>query len=125
VAEPEPVHAGVDLQVIADRHGALAAAGLHGLGRRRARDARGEAELEDAVEVADAERTEDEIGTRTPARRSTTPSSMSAHGQHRGARLLERQRHALGAVAVRVGLTTAMTSGAVVPRPAAGRRGWR
>src|SRR6185436_8941663 len=58
--EPEPVHAGVDLQVIANALAIARRGRLHGARGARRRDRRREPAFEQAVEIADAERAEDE-----------------------------------------------------------------
>ena len=123
VAEPEPVHAGVDLEVIARAaRPARAAARLQRPARRRRRDRRRQAVLEDAVEVADAERAEHEdCGPHAGRPQHDAFLDVGAR-EHRGARLLERERHRSRAVPVGVRLDDGDDAGgAAAPGPSARR----
>src|SRR5204863_5108337 len=60
VAKPEPVHAGVDLQMVVNLLPVARRGGLNGAGSRRRGDRRREAAVEQAVELADGERAERE-----------------------------------------------------------------
>ena len=104
MAEPEPVHAGVDLQVIADRRLTPRRGRLHrarGAGRR---DRRRQRELEQAVEIADAQRAEHENRHAHAGLPEHDALFDIGARQHRRARLLERERDAWRAVTVGVGL---------------------
>ena len=93
VAQPEAVHAGVDLQMTAQPHAVLRGRGLQRSARAGRRDRRREVVLEHAVDVADAQaRRRSESRRVTPALRSTMASSMSAHARMRRAGLLQRER---------------------------------
>ena len=104
VAQPEPVHAGVDLQVTAKAHAVLRGGGLQrpaGAGRR---DGRRQVVLEHAVDVAHAERAEDQnLGGDAGLPKHDRFFDVGAREDLR-ARLLQRERDGRRAVAVRVRL---------------------
>ena len=104
VAETEPVHAGVDLEVAAQRHVVAGRSGLERASGAGRRDRRRQIVLEDAVEVADAERAEDQH--RCPDARLPQDDGFLdvGAGEHRRPCLLERQRDLRRAVPVAIGL---------------------
>ncbi len=113
VAEPEAVHAGVDFQMAmqspvlrrkASELGLTLFRGGagEGVGGRRCRDRGSQTEFEDTVEIADAERAEDEDrNPRAGAAKDDALFDIGA-GQHGGARAFERKPDVRGPVAVRV-----------------------
>ena len=103
VAKPEPVHAGIDLQVIADGRPARRRGRLDRPRGGRRRDGRRQRKLEQPVEVADAQRAEHEDRHRHARAAEDDPFFDIRARQHRRARLLEREGDALRAVAVGVG----------------------
>ena len=113
VTEPEPVHARVDLQMTREAH----AAARGGLFQRddglRCRYGGRQLVLEHAVDVANAERAEDEDGqAHAGAAQQDAFFDIRGREERRTSRF-ERQRDARGAVAVRVGLHHADDAGAV------------
>ncbi len=114
MAEAEPVHAGVDLEMAAEPHAARAAAGLERARGGRRRDGRRQAVLEDAVEIADAQRAEHQNrNASTPASRSDDALFDVRARQHRARRPLRaRARPRAAPWPYAFALTTAMTSGA-------------
>ena len=116
-AEPEPVHAGVDLQVIADALAVARRGGLHGARRARRRNRRRQPAVEQAIEIADAQRAEHQnLGADAggPQRRAFLDVGA---GQQIGAGLFERARHLAGAVAVGVRLDDGDHAGRRAARP--------
>ena len=91
--EAEPVHAGVDLQVIAEPLLVARGRRLHGARRARRRDRRRQAAVEQAVEIADAQRAEDEdVGPDAGGAQRGAFLDVGAR-QQVGAGVLERPRH--------------------------------
>ena len=115
--ESEPVHAGVDFQVIPQPLLVLLRRGLHGARGARRGNGRREPAVEQAVEVADAERAEHEDLCPHAGLAQRVPFFDVGAGQQIGARILERQRHLRGAVSVRVGLHHRNHAGAPARRP--------
>jgi hypothetical protein len=106
-AKPEPVHARVDLQVIANALLVPRGRGLHGARRPRRRDRRRQPAVEQAVEVTDAERAEDEdVGAHAGCPQGGAFLYIGA-GQQVGAGILERPPNLCRAVTVRVRLDDA------------------
>ena len=104
MAKAEPVHAGVDLQVVSHAQPAPGRLALDGRPRRRGGDGRGEAVVEQAGQLADAQRAEDEdLGGHAAAPEHDRLLDVGAR-EHRRARALEGARHGDGAVAVGVRL---------------------
>ena len=102
--EPEPVHPGVDLQVTAHAHAVFRGGRLQGSRGRRRRNGRRELVFDDALEIADAERTEHEDRGADTGLPQGDPLLDVGAGEHRGAFGLERQPDLRGAVAVGVRL---------------------
>ncbi len=126
VAEAEPVHAGVDLEVAAQRDAAGCGRGLPAPARRRASKSSASGSCSKiAVEVADAQRPEHED--------RHTHAGLSQHDgffdvrarEHRGASLLERARHLRRAVAVGVGLDDCDDRQARAGQPRRDSERWR
>jgi hypothetical protein len=103
VAEAEAVHAGVDLEVTRQPDLAPRRARLEGLRRRRRRHRRRQLVVEDPVDVADAERAEDQDRDGDAAFAQLDPFGDVGAGQHRRARGFERQPDAHRPVPVGVG----------------------
>jgi hypothetical protein len=102
VAEPEPVHPGIDLQMKADRRAVPCCGGLHGARGRWRGDRRRQREFEDAVEIADAERAEHENRHAHARLPQDDPFLDIRARQHRRSRVLERQSNARRAMTVGV-----------------------
>ena len=104
VAEAEPVHAGVDLEMAPERDAAATRPPPPGRAPRRRGNRRRQAVLEDAVEVADAQARRRRGSA--PARRLAQDDALFDVGarEHRRTGLLERARHLQRAVPVGVGL---------------------
>ena len=104
VTEPKPVHARVDLEVIAHAPALPRGLGLDGPRRRRRRDRRREIELEEAGEIADAQRAEDQdLGADAAPAEHDGLLDVGAR-EHRRAGALEGPGHRHGAVSVGIGL---------------------
>jgi hypothetical protein len=104
VAKTEPIHPGVDFQMVADAFAVARRGRLDGACRRRCRDGRGEPTVEQAIEIADAQRAEDE--NRRPDARGPEGSAFFdvSAGQKVRAGVLERARDLGGAMSVRIRL---------------------
>ena len=103
-AEAEPVHPGVDLQVVADAALVLLRRGLHRERGAGGRDRRRQPAVEQAVEIADAQRAEDEdVGAHAGGAQRRAFLDVGA-GEQIGARLFQRERDLAGAMAVGVRL---------------------
>ena len=101
-AETETVHAGIDLQVIPQRHSVFRGRRLHGLRGARRGDRRRETAVEQPVEIADAECAEHQnlrAHARLPQR---VPLFDVRAGEQIRAGVLERACDLSGAVAVGV-----------------------
>ncbi len=119
VAEAEAIHAGIDLEVIAQRRAALRGAVLQRVAGGRARDRRRQVVIEHAVEIADAERAEDQDRRANAGLAEIDAFFDVRHRQHRRARGFECRRDAARAVTVGVGLDDGDDAGAIAgPRPA-------
>ena len=119
VPEPEPVHAGVDLQMT--RAGARRARRpprSSARAARRRRDRRRQPMREDAVEIADASAPNTRIGTVTPAVAQRHAFFDVRAREHRRAGRLERPADGGGAVPVGVGLDDRNDAGRRARRPA-------
>jgi len=103
-AKPEPVHARVDLQVIAYPLLVPRGRGLHGARRPGRRDRRRQPAVEQAVEVTDAERAEDEDVGAYPGRPQGGAFLYIRAGEQVSAGILERSPNLCRAVTVRVRL---------------------
>ncbi len=104
VPEPEAMHAGVDLQVIADARVARARRRLQRPPGGRTRNRRRQVVLEDAGEIADAQRAEDQ-DPRARARLAQLDALLDVGDREPGrARLFERAGDANRPVPVGVGL---------------------
>ena len=103
-AEPETVHPGVDLEVILHAPPVSLGCRLHGLRGARRRDGRRQGAVEQSIEIADAERAEDEdLGADSGGAQRGALLDVRAR-QQVGARRLERERDLGGAVPVGVRL---------------------
>ncbi len=106
VVEPksEAVHARVDFQVIAHAQMVLRRGGLHGTGGPRGRDRRRQLTVEEAVQIANAQRAEHQ-DLRADARLAQRlPFFDVGACQDIGARIFERARDLRGAVTVPIRL---------------------
>ena len=102
--EAEPVHAGVDLQVVADPRPTPRGFRFDGPCRGRRRDRRHQVVLEQPAEIADAQRAEHEDGGAHPRRTQRDRLFDVGTRDHPRPGALERERHGNGAVPVGVGL---------------------
>ena len=101
--EPEPVHAGVDFQVIAHPLLVPRRCRLHGTCRSRCRDGRRQPAIEQAIEIADAQRAEDQ-NLRAHSRIAQHRAFFDVRACHEiRSGVLERAGNLSCAVAVRVG----------------------
>ena len=103
-AEAEPVHAGVDLQVIADALAVLLRRRLHRVRGAGRGDGRRQAAIEQPVQIADAQRAEHQdvaAHTRRPQRRAFLDVGA---GEQIGAGVFEGERDLPGAVSVGIRL---------------------
>ena len=104
VAEAEPVHASVDLEVAPERDAPGHGGGLQGARRAGRGNRRRQAVLEHPVEVTDAQGAEHE-DRRPHARLSQDDGFFDVRArEHRGTGVLERARHLRRAMAVGIGL---------------------
>ena len=103
-AKTETVHAGVDFQVIPDALLVAGGGGLHGDGGAGRRNRRRQAAVEEAVEVADAQRAEHENLALDAGRPERGALFDVGARQQVGARALERLPDLRRAVPVRVRL---------------------
>ncbi len=102
--ESEPVHAGVDLQVVGERALVPRRGGLHGLRGAWRRDRRRQVAVEQPVEIADAERAEHE-DFRAHASRAQHGTFFDVRAREQvGASVLECASHLARAVSVGIGL---------------------
>ena len=126
--ESEPVHAGVDLQVVAQPLLVAGGGRLHRLRGAGRRDGRRQPAVEQAVEIADAERAEhQDLGPHAGGAQHRSFLDVGA-GEQIGAGLLERARHLARAVPVGVRLddgndAAAAWSGPFAPEPRDRSRG--
>ena len=101
---PEPVHAGVDLEVVGDGRPMPCRRRLHRARRARRRDRRGQRILEQPVEIADAQRPEHQNRhAHAGAAQHDALFDIGAR-EHRRACLFERQRDTIGAMPVGIRL---------------------
>ena len=104
VSKPEAIHPGIDLQMVPDRFLVPSRGALHGAHGGRRRNRRRQRELEEPIEVADAQRAEHQNGrAHAGAAQHDRLLDVGAREQIR-ARRFERERHALGSMAIGVGL---------------------
>ena len=103
-AKPEPVHAGVDFEVIPQTLVVFLSRGLHRTSRAGRRDGWRQTAVEQAIEIADAERPEHEdVGVHAGRSQHGAFFDVGARQQIR-ARRFERERHLSRAVTVGVRL---------------------
>jgi hypothetical protein len=104
VTKTEPVHPGVDLQMAAECRAVASGSGLERAGRAGGRDRRRQGMLEEAIEVADAERAEHQDRDAHARLPKGDPLFDVRAGEHRGTRGLECHPCLTRAVAVGVRL---------------------
>jgi hypothetical protein len=104
VSEAETIHAGVDLQMAVQAFVVACGCRLKRAGRARRGDGRRQIVREDPVEIADAQRAENEDGRADAGLPQDDGLFDVRAGEHRGAGILERLRDLRRAVAVRVRL---------------------
>ncbi len=126
VPQAQPVHSGVDLQVILQTRPAPGRRFLQRPAGRRRGDGRRQAVLEDAGDVADAERAEDEdLAANAGAPQHDRLLDVRAR-QHRGAGVFEGQADGGRAVAVGVGFHDGDDAGRGAPAALdSAARNWR
>jgi hypothetical protein len=104
VAKPQSVHAGIDLEVIANRLAVLRGGLVYCPGSAGRRDRRRQAAIEQAVQVADAQGAEDQDFRLNPGRAQRRPFFDIGAGEQIGTHRFEGARHLHGTVTVRVRL---------------------
>ncbi len=102
-AEAQPVHPGVDLQVISQPLVVLPGRRLNRPRGARGRNGRRQAAVEEAVEIADAQRPEHQDLRAHAGLAQRVPLLDVGAGHQIGARLFERQRHLSRSVSVGIG----------------------